>query len=78
MDAERKYYRELVKNSLRDNFEKVVYDAKLTDEEEQIVRLTIEKKYSTVKTAMTLHISESTVYRTMREFYDRTQAILTR
>ena len=76
MDAERKYYRELVKKSLRANFEKIVYDAKLTEDEEAIVRYIIEKKYSVVKTAMTLHVSESTVCRTMREFYDRAQAIL--
>lgn len=76
MDAERKYYRELVKKSLRANFEKIVYDAKLTEDEEAIVRYIIEKKYSVVKTAMTLHVSESTVCRTMREFYDRVQAIL--
>ncbi len=76
MDAERKYYRELVKKSLRTNFEKIVYDAKLTEDEEAIVRYIIEKKYSVVKTAMTLHVSESTVCRTMREFYDRAQAIL--
>lgn len=76
MDAERKYHRALLKKSLRTNFEKIVYDAKLTEEEEQIVRLIIEKKYSVVKTALTLHISESSVYRVMREFYERAQAIL--
>lgn len=76
MDAERKYYRELIKKSLRANFEKIVYDAKLTEDEETIVRLIIEKRYSVVKTALTLHVSESTVCRVMREFYDRAQAIL--
>lgn len=76
MDAERKYYREVIKQSLRGNFEKILYDEKMTDEEEEIIRLVIIKNYSTVKTALTLHTSESTVYRTMREFYDRVQAIL--
>lgn len=76
MDAERKYYREVIKQSLRDNFEKILFAAKMTDEEEAIVRLVIIKKYTTVKTALALHISESTVYRTMREFYERAQAIL--
>lgn len=77
MDAERKYYREVIKKSLRSNFEKIIYDAKLTEDEEAIVRCIIEKKYSVVKAALTLHVSESTVCRTMREFYDRVQAILT-
>ena len=76
MNAERKYIREVVKKSLRANFEKIVYDAKLTEGEEQIVRLIIEKKYSVVKTAMTLHVCESTVHKVMREFYDRAQAML--
>lgn len=76
MDVERKYYREVIKKSLRENFEKILYAAKLTEDEEQIVRLIIEKRYSTVKTALTLHVSESTVCRTMREFYERAQAIL--
>ena len=48
----------------------------LTEDEEAIVRYIIEKKYSVVKTGMTLHVRESTVCRTMREFYDRAQAIL--
>lgn len=78
MNTERKEHRALLKQALRTDFEKILYAAKITDEEEQIVRMVIEKKYSTVKTAMTLHVSESTVYRVMREFYDRTQAILLR
>lgn len=78
MNTERKEYRALLKQSLRTDFEKILYAAKVTDEEEQIIRMVIEKKYSVVKTALELHISESTVYRTMREFYDRTQAILLR
>lgn len=76
MDAERKAIREVVKKSLRQNFNKIVYDAKLTDGEEAIVRLIIEKKYSVVKVAMALHICESSVHKVMREFYDRAQVIL--
>lgn len=76
MNTERKEHRALLKQALRNDFEKILHEAKITEEEEQIVRMVIEKKYSTVKTAMTLHVSESTVYRVMREFYDRTQAIL--
>lgn len=78
MNAERKEYRALLKQSLRKDFERIVYDAKLSEEEEAIVRMVIEKKYSYIKTAMSLHISESSVYRIMREFYERTQAILLR
>lgn len=76
MDAERKYIREVVKKSLRTQFEKIIYDAKLTEQEEAIVRMRIEKNYSVVKTAMTLHICESSVHKVMREFYDRAQVIL--
>jgi DNA invertase Pin-like site-specific DNA recombinase len=76
MDTERKEIRNFIKQSLRDNFEKILYDAKMSDEETDIVRMVILKKASTVKTAMTLNVSESTVYRVMRDFYDRTQAIL--
>ena len=76
MDAERKYIREVVKKSLRTQFEKIIYDAKLTEQEEAIVRMRIEKNYSVVKTAMTLHICESSVHTVMREFYDRAQVIL--
>ena len=76
MDVERKQVREVVKKSLRNQFEKIVYDAKLTEQEEAIVRMIIEKKYSVVKTAMTLHICESSVHKVMREFYTRAQVML--
>lgn len=78
MNTERKEYRALLKQALRTDFEKILYAAKVTDEEEAIIRMVIEKKYSVVKTALELHVSESTVYRVMRDFYDRTQAILLR
>ncbi len=76
MNVERKQVREVVKKSLRTQFEKIVYDAKLNEREEAIVRMIIEKNYSVVKTAMTLHVCESTVHKVMREFYDRAQAML--
>jgi DNA-binding NarL/FixJ family response regulator len=76
MDAERKYVRAVVKKSLRTQFEKIVYDAKLTEQEEAIVRMRIEKNYSVIKTAMTLHICESSVNKVMREFYERAQVML--
>jgi DNA-binding CsgD family transcriptional regulator len=76
MNAERKEIRNFIKQSLRENFEKILYDAKMSDEESEIIRMVVAKKASTVKTAMTLNVSESTVYRVMRDFYDRTQAIL--
>jgi DNA-binding CsgD family transcriptional regulator len=76
MNAERKYIREVVKKSLRANFEKIVVEAKLTEQEEAVVRMVIIRKASTVETSLKLNISESTVYRIMREFYERAQAIL--
>ena len=76
MDAERKYTRELIKKSLRENFEKILHEAKLTDNEESVVRMVVLRKCSTVETALKLNISESTVYRIMREFYERAQVIL--
>ena len=76
MYAERKYIREVIKKSLRKNFDKIVYDVKLTEDEEAIVRLIIEKKYSVVKVAMTLHICERSVQKVMSEFYDRAYALL--
>ena len=76
MDAERKYTRELIKKSLRENFERILHEAKLTDNEESVVRMVVLRKCSTVETALKLNISESTVYRIMREFYDRAQVIL--
>lgn len=76
MDTERKEIRHFIKQSLRDNFERILYDAKMTDEESEVVRMVVVQKASVVKTAMALNISESTVYRIMRDFYDRTQALL--
>ena len=76
MDAERKYTRELIKKSLRENFEKILHEAKLTDNEESVVRMVVLRKCSTVETSLKLNISESTVYRIMREFYERAQVIL--
>ena len=76
MDAERKYTRELIKKSLRENFERILHEAKLTDNEESVVRMVVLRKCSTVETSLKLNISESTVYRIMREFYERAQVIL--
>lgn len=76
MDTERKLCREIIKKSLRENFEKILYEAKLTEQEEEIVRMVIVNKASTIETSLKLHISESTVYRVMREFYERAQVIL--
>ena len=76
MDVERKQVREVVKKSLRANFEKIVGEAKLTEQEEAVVRMVIIRKASTVETSLKLNISESTVYRIMREFYERASVIL--
>lgn len=76
MDAERKYTRELVKKSLRENFEKILHESKLTEQEEAIVRMRVLRNASIVETSLKLNISESTVNRTMREFYSRAQVIL--
>ena len=76
MNAERKYIREVVKKSLTTQFEKIVSEAKLTEQEEAVVRMIVKRKASIVETSLKLNISESTVYRIMREFYERAQAIL--
>lgn len=76
MNAERKYIREVVKKSLTTQFEKIVSEAKLTEQEEAVVRMVIIRKASIVETSLKLNISESTVYRTMREFYERANVIL--
>lgn len=76
MDAERKYYRSLTKKSLRGDFEKILKEAKLTELEEAIVRLVVEKGASTVSTALKTNTSERTVCRVMSDFYDRVRAIV--
>ena len=76
MDAERRYTRELVKKSLRENFEKILHEVKLTEREEAVVRMRVLRNASIVETSLKLNISESTVCRTMREFYERAQVIL--
>lgn len=76
MNTERKYIREVVKKSLTTQFEKIVSEAKLTEQEEAVVRMVIIRKASVVETSLKLNISESTVYRTMREFYERANVIL--
>ena len=76
MNVERKQVREVVKKSLTTQFEKIVSEAKLTEQEEAVVRMVIIRRASTVETSLKLNISESTVYRIMREFYERAQAIL--
>lgn len=76
MNAERKYIREVVKKSLATQFEKIVGEAKLTEQEEAVVHMVIIRKASTVETSLKLNISESTVYRIMREFYERAAVIL--
>jgi hypothetical protein len=52
MDAERKYIRELIKKSLRENFERILHEAKLTDNEESVVRMVVLRKCSTVEAAL--------------------------
>lgn len=76
MNAERKYIREVVKKSLATQFEKIVSEAKLTEQEEAVVRMIVKRKASIVETSLKLNISESTVYRIMREFYERAAVIL--
>lgn len=76
MDAERRYTRELVKKSLTTQFEKIVSEAKLTEQEEAVVRMRVLRNASIVETSLKLNISESTVCRIMREFYERAQVIL--
>jgi DNA-binding CsgD family transcriptional regulator len=76
MNAERKYIREVVKKSLATQFNRIVSEAKLTEQEEAVVRMVIIRKASTVETSLKLNISESTVYRIMREFYERASVIL--
>ena len=76
MNAERKAVREQMKKSLKTSFEKIVVEAKLTVQEETVVRMVILNKSSIVETSLKLNISESTVYRIMREFYERAQVIL--
>ena len=78
MNSERKEIRKFLKKSLKSDFEKILYEAKMTADEEEIIRCICCKGMSKVQTAMTLHISESTVYRVMDDFYDRAAAILTR
>ena len=78
MNSERKEIRKFLKKSLKSDFEKILYEAKMTADEEEIIRCICCKGMSKVQTAMTLHISESTVYRVMDDFYDRAVAILTR
>jgi DNA-binding CsgD family transcriptional regulator len=76
MNVERKQVREVVKRSLATQFNRIVSEAKLTEQEEEVVRMVIIRKASTVETSLNLNISESTVYRIMREFYERAQVIL--
>ena len=76
MDVERKAIREQIKKSLRNNFEKILVEAKLTEQEEAVVRMVILRKCSIVEVSIKLNISESTVYRIMRSFYERAQLIL--
>jgi DNA-directed RNA polymerase specialized sigma subunit len=76
MNAERKYIREVVKKSLATQFNRIVSEAKLTEQEEEVVRMVIIRKASTVETSLKLNISESTVCRIMREFYERAAVIL--
>ena len=76
MDVERKAVREQIKKSLRENFEKIIYASKLTEQEEAVVRMVVLRKASRVETSLKLNMSESTVSRIMREFYERAQAIL--
>ena len=76
MNVERKQVREVVKKSLTTQFEKIVSEAKLTEQEEAVVRMVIIRKASIVETSLKLNISESTVYRIMREFYERAAVIL--
>ena len=76
MNAERKAVREQMKKSLKTSFDKIVVEAKLTDQEETVVRMVILRKCSIVEVSIKLNISESTVYRIMRSFYERAQLIL--
>lgn len=76
MDAELKATREIIKKSLKTNFEKILLEAKLTEQEEAVARMRILRNASIIETSLKLNMSESTVCRIMREFYSRAQVIL--
>ena len=54
MNIERKHIRQYLKKSLKSDFEKILYEAKMTADEEEIIRCICCKGMSKVQTAMTL------------------------
>ena len=76
MNIEKKYIRRLLKKSLRADFEKILLEAKMTQQEENVIRNIFVDGNSKVETAIKNNVSESSVFRITDDFCDRAIAIL--
>ena len=71
MKKSRKLARQRLKQSTRAGFEKLVYAAKLTPRQEQIIKLFILKDYSVCKIALSLSCCECLVRNELAKTYDK-------
>lgn len=71
MKAERKAARQRLKDSTRAEYERLIYSAKLTPNQENAVNLHILRDWSICKIALHLSCCESLVRRHLAQAYDK-------
>ena len=71
MKETRKLARDRLKQSTQTEFERLIYAAKLTPRQEQIIKLFILKDYSVCKIALSLSYCESLIRKELAIAYDK-------
>lgn len=71
MNIYSKAARRYLKECNRDEFERAIYNAKLTPFQEQVIRLHILNDKSVVAISLELHCSEATIKRALQSVYLR-------
>ena len=71
MKQSRKLARQRLKQSTRAEFERLIYAAKLTPRQEQVIKLFILKDYSVCKIALNLSCCECLIRNELAKAYDK-------
>lgn len=71
MTPKRKLARQRLKDSTRTEYENLIYEAKLTPNQEEIINLHILRDYSICKIALSLSCSESAVRKALSAVYEK-------
>ena len=71
MKTHRLFARNRLKQSTRDEYERLIHDAKLTPRQAEIINLHILKDFSVCKIALSLSCSDSLVRKSLSAVYER-------